>query len=151
MKKNIKYIINILIIGLIMFLVNRFFIQICFVQGDSMSPTLKNGNMVFIKKFDLKFNYNDIVIIEKKDKTIIKRIVGLPNDSIKIDDNYLYINNEKKEDIYIEDAGNLKNEIVLKENEYFVLGDNLQHSIDSRFNEIGIISKNEIIGTIINK
>lgn len=150
MKKNIKYIINIFIIGLVVFLVNQFLIQICFVQGDSMYPTLKNGEMLFIKKFDLKYNYNDIVIIKKKDKTIIKRIVGLPKDSIKID-NYLYINGEKRDDIYIENPGDIKNEILLNENEFFVLGDNIQHSIDSRFNEIGIISKNEIIGKIINK
>ncbi|MEE0866088.1 MAG: signal peptidase I [Clostridia bacterium] len=150
MKKNIKYIINIFIIGLVVFLVNKFLIQICFVQGDSMYPNLKNGEMLFIKKFDLKYNYNDIVIIKKKDKTIIKRIVGLPKDSIKID-NYLYINGEKRDDIYIENPGDIKNEILLNENEFFVLGDNIQHSIDSRFNEIGIISKNEIIGKIINK
>lgn len=115
-----------------------------------MYPNLKNGEMLFIKKFDLKYNYNDIVIIKKKDKTIIKRIVGLPKDSIKID-NYLYINGEKRDDIYIENPGDIKNEILLNENEFFVLGDNIQHSIDSRFNEIGIISKNEIIGKIINK
>lgn len=150
MKKNIKYIINIFIIGLIVFLINQYLFQICFVQGDSMCPTLNNGDMVFIKKYDLKYNYNDIVIIKKKDKTIIKRIVGLPNDSIKID-NYLYVNGEKRENIFIEDAGNSKNEIILKENEYFVLGDNINNSIDSRFDEVGIILKNEIIGIIINK
>ena len=111
MKKNIKYIINIFIIGLVVFLVNKFLIQICFVQGDSMYPNLKNGEMLFIKKFDLKYNYNDIVIIKKKDKTIIKRIVGLPKDSIKID-NYLYINGEKRDDIYIENPGDIKNEIL---------------------------------------
>ena len=149
MKDNIKLIISILIIGIIVFLINQYIIQICFVQGDSMVPTLNNGDMVFIKKFDLKFNYNDIAVIKKNNMTIIKRIVGLPNDSIKID-NYLYVNGQKKENWYIEDAVNIKEEICLKENEYFVLGDNVQHSIDSRSDEIGIVLENEIIGKIIN-
>lgn len=149
MKKNIKYIIKILVIGLIVFFINKLFIQICFVQGDSMYSTLKDGDMVLVTKYDLKFNYNDIVIIKKKDKTIIKRIVGLPKDKIKID-KYLYINGNIQDNRYIEDPGNLIDEITLKENEYFVLGDNIQHSIDSRFDEIGVILKNEIIGKIIN-
>lgn len=149
MKENIKYLFSIFIIGLIMFFINTYFFQICFVQGESMYPTLKEGNIVFIKKFDLKIDYNDIVVIKKKDKIIIKRIVGLPGDFVKID-NYLYINNEKKEKYHIENAGDMEVEILLDYDEYFVLGDNIENSIDSRFNEIGIIKKEEIIGKMIN-
>ena len=149
MKSNIKLIINILVIGLIVFLINQYLIQICFVQGDSMSPTLNHGDMVFINKLDSEFNYNDIIVIKKNNNTIIKRIVGLPNDTIKID-SYLYVNGNKKDNLYIENAGNMKNGVSLRENEYFVLGDNLQHSIDSRFDEIGIILRDEIIGKVIN-
>ena len=115
-----------------------------------MFPTLKNGNIVFIKKYNLDLKHNDIVIIKKDNKTIIKRLVGLPNDKIEIND-YLYINGEKNDNLYIEDKGNISNEICLKNNEYFVLGDNRQNSIDSRFDEIGIITKDEIIGKIIKK
>ena len=114
-----------------------------------MHPTLKNGNIIFIKKFNLKVEYNDIVVIKKGDNVIIKRVVGLPNDSINID-KYLYVNGQKKENLYIENAGDIKNEILLKDKEYFVLGDNINYSIDSRFNEIGIIRENEIIGKMIN-
>ena len=115
-----------------------------------MFPTLKNGNIVFIKKYNLDLKHNDIVVIRKNNKTIIKRLVGLPNDKIEIND-YLYINGEKKDNLYIEDRGNISNAIFLKDNEYFVLGDNRQNSIDSRFDEIGIITKDEIIGKIIKK
>ena len=115
-----------------------------------MFPTLKNGNIVFIKKYNLDLKHNDIVVIRKNNKTIIKRLVGLPNDKIEIND-YLYINGEKKDNLYIEDRGNISNAIFLKDNEYFVLGDNRQNSIDSRFDEIGIISRDEIIGKIIKK
>lgn len=150
MKNNIKCIISILIIGCIIFFTNRFFFQVCVVHGESMYPTLKNGNIILIKKFDLKIEYRDIVVIKKDDKIIIKRVVGLPRDSIKID-KYLYINGQKMDNMYIENAGEIKNEIQLKDKEYFVLGDNTGNSIDSRFNEIGIINENEIIGKSIIK
>lgn len=149
MKSNIKFIIYILVIGLIIFVINQYLFQICVVHGDSMYPTLKNRNIIFIKKFDLKIEYNDILVIKKNDKIIIKRVVGLPNDSINIDE-YLFVNGQKNENLYIENAGDIKNEILLKDKEYFVLGDNINNSIDSRFDEIGIINEDEIIGKMIN-
>ena len=115
-----------------------------------MFPTLKNGNIVIMKKYDLKLNYNDIVVIKKNDKIIIKRLVGLPNDSIYID-NYLFVNGEKFDDLFTENSENIENEITLKENQYYVLGDNRQHSIDSRDEEIGIINQEEILGILIFK
>ena len=151
MKDNIKFIIYILIIGFIIFFINQYLFQVCVVHGESMYPTLKNKDIIFIKKFDLKIEYNDIVVIKKGDNVIIKRVVGLPNDSINID-KYLYVNGQKNENLYIENAGDIKNEILLKDKEYFVLGDNINYSIDSRFDEIGIINEDEIIGKkIINK
>lgn len=115
-----------------------------------MFPTLKSGNIVCMKKYNLYLKHNDIVVVRKDNKTIIKRLVGLPNDKIEIND-YLYINGQKNDDLYIKDCGNIGNGICLKDNEYFVLGDNRQNSIDSRFDEIGIISRDEIIGKIIKK
>ncbi len=148
-KSNIKNIIIIIIIGLIIFEINQYFFQVCVVHGDSMHPTLKNGNIIFIKKFNLNIEYNDILVIKKGDKIIIKRVVGLPNDKINIDQ-YLFVNGQKKENLYIENSGDIKSEVLLKDNEYFVLGDNINYSIDSRFKEIGIIYKDEIIGKMIN-
>ena len=113
-----------------------------------MLPTLKNGNIVCIKKYNLDLKQNDIIVINKNGKTIIKRLIGLPNDKIKIE-NYVYVNGEKNDNLYIEDCGNIHHEIILEKNEYFVLGDNRQNSIDSRFNEIGIINEDEIIGKLI--
>lgn len=113
-----------------------------------MLPTLKDGNIVCIKKYNLDLKNNDIVVIRKKGIIMIKRVIGLPNDTIKIDD-YIYVNGNKNDDLYIQDCGQVYNEIKLKEDEYFVLGDNRQNSIDSRFDEVGIIHKDEIIGKII--
>ena len=113
-----------------------------------MYPTLKNKNIVLIKKYNLKFNYNDIIVAKKDNKIIIKRLVGLPNDSVKIDE-YLYINGNKYDNNYIENSGIASKEILLKDNEYFVLGDNRQASTDSRSEEIGVILKEEIVGKVI--
>ena len=114
-----------------------------------MEPTLKNKSIVFIRKYNIEPKYNDILVINKDNKIIIKRLVGLPNDMIFID-KYIYINGEKLDEIE-ENSDNINKEILLKENEYFVIGDNRQNSIDSRFDEIGIINKNEIIGIVIGK
>lgn len=115
-----------------------------------MLPTLKSGEIVCIQKFNINLEHNDIIVIRKNGKIIIKRLIGVPNDTIKID-NYVYVNGEKNDNLYIKNCGNINDEIYLKENEYFVLGDNRQNSIDSRFDEIGIIYKNEIIGKVILK
>ncbi len=144
-KDYARYLGKILIIGIMIFFINKFLFQLCFIKGDSMSPTLKNGQVIIVKKFKLDFQYGDIVIIKKNDKIIVKRLVGLPNDRIKID-GYLYVNDTKMDGYYIEDRGEIINEINLRENEYFVLGDNINNSVDSRNHEIGIIYRDEIIG-----
>ena len=126
-----------------------YFYQLCFVNGDSMYPTLKDKQIVLIKKYNLNLANNDIIFIKKNKKTIIKRLIGLPNDTIKID-KYVYVNGNKNDNIITNQKGNIKNEIHLKPGEYFALGDNRDNSIDSRFDEIGIIYEDEIIGKVIN-
>ena len=110
-----------------------------------MSPTLKNGRIVLIQKYNLDLKSNDIVVIKKGKNIIIKRLVGMPEDEITIRD-YVYVNGEviteKTGDLSLEDK-------TLSKDEYFVLGDNRQNSIDSRFLEIGIIKKEEIIGKVL--
>lgn len=141
---------TIFIIGITILLVNIFFYQLCFIRGDSMIPTLKNHEIVIMKKYNLHLNYNDIIVVKKNNKIIIKRLIALPNDTIKIN-NYVYVNGKKSSDLYTEYGGIIENELTLKQNEYIVLGDNRQNSIDSRYEEVGIIQKKEIIGKIILK
>ena len=147
-KENLKLLLKLLIIGITVFSINKFFVQLCFVRGDSMNPNLKDGQVILIKKFKLDLQYGDIVVINKNKKIIIKRLVGLPNDKIRID-KYLYINDQKMDNYYIENKGDVTEEVYLTEDEYFVLGDNLNNSIDSRTKEIGKIYKSEIIGKMI--
>ena len=118
-----------------------------------MSPTLKNGNIVLIQKYNLNLKNNDIIVIKKDNNIIIKRLIGIPNDTIRMD-KYVYVNDKKFDEIIIEkNIGDISFEktIKLTKDEYFVLGDNRQNSIDSRFEEIGIIKKDEIIGKVLFK
>ena len=114
-----------------------------------MIPTYKDGQVLIARKFSLDIKNRDIITIKKNGNIIIKRVIGIPNDRVIIKDGYVYVNDNEFDDIYIENPGNAKEEILLGDDEYFVLGDNRNYSIDSRFNEIGIIKKEEIKGIIL--
>ena len=148
---NKRKILIIVFICLLTFTFSKYFYQLGFVNGISMEPTLKNRQLIIIKNTNANIKKNDIVIIKKKNKTIIKRIIGMPGDKLEIKDTYLYVNNSKYDNNKIIDSGNLKNTIKLNEDEYFVLGDNRDNSIDSRYDEIGLIKKDEIKGIVLRK
>ena len=148
---NKRKILIIVFIGLLTFTFSKYFYQLGFVNGISMEPTLKNRQLIIIKNTNANIKKNDIVIIKKKNKTIIKRIIGMPGDKLEIKDTYLYVNNSKYDNNRIIDSGNLKNTIKLNEDEYFILGDNRDSSIDSRYDEIGLIKKDEIKGIVLRK
>ena len=144
--KSIKYI---LIIGIVCFIISKFFVSFCIVHGSSMSPTYKDKSIVLESKIITNIKRDDVVVIKKNNLKIVKRIIGIPNDKMIVKDGYIYINEIKYSNLYINDPGILINEVILGKDEYFVLGDNIDNSIDSRFSEIGIIKKEEIKGKII--
>ena len=115
-----------------------------------MLPTYKNGQIVFIKKKYNSISKDDIVIGKKNGITFIKRVVGVPHDKLIIKEGNLYINDELYEKYKdIENEGILNDLLILNENEYFIMGDNVNHSSDSRENKIGIINKEDIFGIVI--
>lgn len=147
---NLKYIFGILVIGATCFITSNYFVSICIVNGNSMLPTFKDGEILLENKMSKKYNRGDIIVIKKNDLKIVKRIIGCPGDKIIIRNGYIYVNEIKFDNIFINEPGSLDNEIKLGYNEYVVLGDNRDESIDSRFDEIGIVNKNEIKGKILN-
>lgn len=156
--KNNKYaIIFVCIIGALCIFSTTFVSQRVDVNGNSMNPTLFNNDSLWLNKLTYHFQNPkrfDIVVIDTDlngGEYIIKRIIGLPGDTIQIKNQKVYINGKRLQtDIYgkepIEDAGAAANLMVLGKNEYFVLGDNRNDSDDSRFPEVGVIKKNRIIG-----
>ena len=144
------------------------FLNVCFekvlVNGESMYPTLKDQELgLYLKKNFIVggIKRNDIVIFEHEnnsyeDKLFIKRVIGLPNEKVEIKENgSIYINEEKIKQDYLDLEQNTNTyqiinsermELILKEDEYFVLGDNRGNSYDSRF--FGPIKKDVILGKL---
>ena len=127
------------------------------VVGPSMSPTLENGDQILVNRFLYKLfepGRNDLVVFSpngnQKSHYYVKRIIGLPGDVIEIKDGIVYVNREpfpeKLEVEPVENALMAEQEIIVGEEEYFVLGDNRNNSEDSRYANIGNIKKEYIVG-----
>ena len=116
------------------------------VNGTSMDPTLKQNDLMILSKIGLKSGLNrwDVVVVKEDSKYIIKRVIGLPGESVAYIDGKLYINKKNVEDNYSKSKTNDFNEIYLSDDEYFVMGDNRIVSADSRI--IGPIKKDQILG-----
>ncbi len=127
------------------------------VNGSSMYPTLEDGDQLIADKITYRFKDPerfDIIIFpyQLADNTyFIKRIIGLPGETVRIDDEgNIYINGTLLKENYgyerMEYAGLAANEIQLADDEYFVLGDNRNVSEDSRYPDVGCIKRENIIG-----
>lgn len=131
------------------------------VSGSSMEPTFQDGDNVFINKFTYLFSdperFDVIVFPLKNEKNTyyIKRIIGLPGETVQIgEDGTIYINGEVLNEDYgaeiinADMIGLAENPVMLGKEEYFVLGDNRNYSNDSRMDKIGNIKKSDIIGKV---
>lgn len=156
MREIISMIIYIGVVLVLTYLIITFVGQRTQVIGASMFPTLHDGDNLIVDKISYRFNEPerfDIIVFpyQYQEKTYyIKRIIGLPGETIQIIDGYIYINGEQLEESYgrsvMETAGRAAEEIVLGDDEYFVLGDNRNESADSRMPDVGNIHRNDIIG-----
>lgn len=145
-----------IVIGLAYFIV-QFAIEKTTMLGSSMNDTLLTEDKIIINKLSYLFkdpNRFDIIVFKQSGKEHsyynIKRVIGLPGETVQIKDGSVYINDELlTEPVNVElihVPGLAEDAIVLEEDEYFVLGDARNNSEDSRFANIGTVVKNEIIG-----
>lgn len=126
------------------------------VSGESMLPTLEDGDNLLVDKLTYRFRapkrYEIIVFPYKyKEETYyIKRIIGLPGERVQIKEGYVYINGELLPENYgaevMREAGIAEDEITLGKDEYFVLGDNRNYSSDSRTANVGILKGKDLVG-----
>src|SRR5699024_8474288 len=137
---------------IIALLIQNFVFATSIVEGDSMEPTLENGERLIFNKMIYLLNEpkrGDIIIIQQTDKNYVKRIIALPGETIEIRNSNLYIDATRYEETFLdkEDAIHTGNfgPIFIPEEKYFVMGDNREISKDSR-NGLGYIQRDEIIG-----
>lgn len=146
LKDTFKYIIIIAILVLI----RIFVLTSAQVVGDSMIPTLSNGDFMFVEQISNKLNslkrFDIVVVKYDRPSYLIKRIVGLPGEKIKFINNELYIDDYKVEENFGRRGYTEDFEIILDDNSYFVMGDNREDSGDSR--TIGPIDKKDIKGKL---
>ena len=127
------------------------------VNGTSMVPTLEDGDQLICDKISYRFRDPerfDIIIFPyqyQKNTYFIKRVIGLPGETVRIDyDGNIYINGEILNEKYglekMAYPGIAEQEITLGDDEYFVLGDNRNVSEDSRYPDVGLIKRKDIIG-----
>ena len=136
------------------FICSRWFFQVTLIQGQSMEPTYHNFQFAILDKRAQTYNAGDVLAFwcPGLRATLIKRVVAVPGDTVCISDETLYVNG-KRSTIYPNDsfsyAGILASPISLAEGEYILIGDNYAVSKDSRYESVGIVSRQEIIGKVV--
>jgi len=146
--------------AVVLFLIMRTFIfRLANVDGFSMEPTLKHGDMVLLSRISYIVSeprQGDIVAFpfrENPSEHFIKRVIGIPGDEIDLPGNYFTVNGERLDDIFPGDAiiefGDVRFPLTVGDGEYFVLGDNRNGSKDSRYGVVGCIPEKELIGKVV--
>ena len=147
-KKVIKELIPYIIIVVVVVLIRSFIATPVRVDGDSMNKTFNNGDILILYKLSKIKRFDVIVLHEEKDnEKIIKRVIGMPGDTVAIKDGEIYINDKKIDDEYAYGITSDYDRITLKSDEYFILGDNRLISKDSRY--FGPIKEKEIKGKVV--
>lgn len=145
--KKLKELMPYIIIVVVVLLVRSFIVTPGLVNGSSMEPTLHNNELVLINKIGLNKGIDryDIVVVKYENSTIIKRVIGLPYETVEYINDTLYIDGEivntKVDFEYTKDF-----KLTAGKNEYIVLGDNRNISKDSRI--IGPVKESDIIGKV---
>lgn len=155
--------IETIVVGLSIFvMVYLFLFQPTEVNGKSMEPTFQTGDRIYIEKVSYRFSNperGDIVVFKAPpthdDLEFVKRIIAIPGDKLEIKDGDIYVNDNKIEETYLyKDTDTFpmtfvlaNNPLIIPEDKYFVMGDNRNHSSDSR--EWGLVDRSEIVGRAI--
>lgn len=156
LRDVIELILYIAVVLGITFLIVTFVGQRTQVSGPSMMNTLNDGDNLIVDKISYRFSDPkrfDIIVFpyQYQEKTYyIKRIIGLPGETVQILDGSIYIDGEVLEEDYgkevMDSAGQASELIELEDDEYFVLGDNRNNSSDSRAEDVGMIKRDDIVG-----
>ncbi len=156
-NSNFNFIIGLMAFAIILYTVvvicavsTRFLLTVL-VDGSSMNPTLKDGQVIVVNQ-TIEPKRGDIVIIDMGDRLLVKRVIGMGGDTIEIKDGKVYRNSVELKENYVKKQGVTGPEIsafVVPDGEIYFLGDNRENSNDSR--AIGTVKESKIIGVMVNQ
>lgn len=152
-KKVLKSTLSsLIVVAAIAVLIATLAMPVLQIQGSSMEPTLNDEEIVVLVKTS-KLKRGQLCCFSYQNKLLIKRIIGVPGDTINIDEKgFVYVNNELLDEPYILDRAlgecDVTFPVRVSENHYFILGDHRSTSIDSRCSAVGLVNSDQIIGKI---
>ncbi len=159
-RRRISWLVDIIVIIVLAFFISEMFADKITIAGHSMEPAIMQEEVVLVDKLSYEFispKRGDIISFYLSDdvdneQVYVKRIIGLPGETVQIKDEYVYIDDkiiDKSSELYQASiAGIAEDEIILGENEYFVLGDNRASSEDSRFDNVGLVNISQVEGKV---
>lgn len=136
------------------------FIRPTLVRGESMYPTLEENDYLIINRISYKIGepkQGDIIVFgtnllqdDGKKKDLVKRVIAVEGDHIKIENSQVYVNDELLDEPYINDnytEGSI--DMIIPEDKVFTMGDNREKSLDSRYEDVGLVDEDDIMGKVM--
>lgn len=139
-------------------LIFAFFVRVVVVSGHSMEPTLQDGDRLLIQSTFYTPSRGDVVVIDgyiNYGKPLVKRVIAKGGDTVDIDaeKGIVYVNGEALDEPYVAEPtytlGDVSFPLTIPDGKLFVMGDNRQHSTDSRFTSIGLIDERDVLGKVL--
>lgn len=150
------WVVSILVAVILAFFIRYFIVELYMVEGPSMRPTLLNAERLVVNKFIYRFKAperGDVLVFQYPRDTsrdFIKRVIGVPGDTIEIKDGKVFLNGQLQNESYILEKTRGSYPLsTVPEGTVFVMGDNRNNSEDSRFKDVGFVSRNLIKGKAV--
>ena len=143
---------SLIVVAAIAVLIATLMLPVLQIQGSSMEPTLNDEEIVVLIKTS-KLKRGQLCCFSYQNKLLIKRIIGIPGDTVTIDEKgYVFVNGEALDEPYILDRAlgecDVSFPVHVTENHYFILGDHRSTSIDSRSSAVGLVDSEQVVGKI---
>lgn len=152
-KRTLRIVLIIIVTASLLLNLFTFIMPVVKYYGDSMTPTLKDSQILIVNKI-AKIESGDIIAFYYNNKVIVRRVIATGNSQVSIDVfGTVSVNGEELEEKYVENKtlgqSNLDFPYNVPANSYFVLGDNREVAMDSRLTEIGVVTEDRLMGKVV--